>query len=92
MALGHLRRDAELRIHAVERVEDHEAVVAGDIGGGDMRIEDAEIRLRDELQHPVAGRLRQRRGAEGTAQRHAGTAKENVASKHGPDPAFVATE
>ena len=30
-----------------------------------MRIEDAEIRLRDELQHPAAGRLRQAPGRRG---------------------------
>ena len=57
-----------------------------------MRIEDAEIRLRDEFQHPAAGRLRQGRGAEGSRPAPAGTAKENIASKHGPVPAFVAGE
>lgn len=50
VALDHLRRGAEGAVHAVERVEDHVAVVAGDVREGRHRIERDEILLRDEAQ------------------------------------------
>jgi len=50
VALDHLRRGAIGRVHAVERVEDHVAVVAGDVREGRHRIERDQILLRDEAQ------------------------------------------
>jgi hypothetical protein len=62
MARGHLRMRAEGMIHAIERVPDHVAMVADDVGGDRDRVQPAEIGLRHEADHPRPGRLRQRRG------------------------------
>ena len=48
--VDHLRLDLELRVDREQRVVDHVAVVAGDVGRGRDRIEDAQIRLRHELE------------------------------------------
>ena len=50
---GHLRLRLELRVQAVERVVNQEGMVARDIGGGDDGVDHRDVRLRDELQHPV---------------------------------------
>ena len=52
MTLGHLRMGAELVVHAIERVPDHVAMVADDVGGDRDRVQPAEIGLRHEAQHP----------------------------------------
>ena len=57
VALGHLRMGAELVVHAIERVPDHVAMVADDVGGDRDRVQPAEIGLRHEAQHPRPGRL-----------------------------------
>jgi hypothetical protein len=58
----HLGLDLELRIDGEQRVVDHVAMVARDVRGGGNGIQDAQIRLRDELQHFLFG-LRERVGA-----------------------------
>ena len=73
----HLRRRLEIGVHAVQRVEDHVAVVAADIGGGGDRIERDQILLRGEAQRggglrPHGGRTRQGRDQAGARGRHQG--------------------
>jgi hypothetical protein len=62
VALGHLRLRTHLLVQAVQRVPDEVAVVAGDVGGGDDRVEHAEVGDGREAQHPR--RLRQPRPRE----------------------------
>jgi hypothetical protein len=64
VAGGHLRMGAELVVHAVERVPDHVAMVADDVGGDRDRVQPAEIGLWHEAQHARPGRLRERRRGE----------------------------
>ena len=59
----HLRRGAELAVHAVERVEHHVAVVAGDVGEGGDGIERHHVLLRREAER--GGRLRPHGGGSG---------------------------
>ena len=46
----HLRLTCGSRVHAEERVEHHEGVVARDVGRGPDRVEHREVGLRDETQ------------------------------------------
>ena len=48
--IDHLRLRLEVLVEREQRVVDHVAVVARDVGRGPDRIEAAQIRLRDELQ------------------------------------------
>src|SRR5262249_28567798 len=58
MLADHLRLRRELGVDRKQRVEDAVTVVAGDVGGGPDRVEDAQIRLCDEFQRlPVIRRL-----------------------------------
>ena len=50
VAGDHLRLRAELLVDAIERVEDQEAVVAGDEAGGDDRVEDRRVGLGHETE------------------------------------------
>jgi hypothetical protein len=52
--VDHLRLDLEVAVQREQRVVDHVAVVAHDVGGGPDRIEDLEIRMVDDAE----GRLR----------------------------------
>jgi hypothetical protein len=47
-----LRARAELGVHAIKRVIDHEAMVADDVAAGRHRIHGAEIGMRDEARRP----------------------------------------
>ena len=58
----HLRAGFVLAVGAVERVEHHEAMIAGDVGGGPMRVEHGEVGLRHELQQLQASRACPGRG------------------------------
>ena len=50
VAGDHLRLGAELGVQAVERVEDQQRVVAGDVGAGDDGVEHGEVGDGDEAQ------------------------------------------
>ena len=50
MAFDHLRADAVFVVLAIERVEHHEAVVAGLVGCGDDGIGDGEVGIRHEAE------------------------------------------
>jgi hypothetical protein len=67
-ALDHLRTRLELGVKREERVVDHVAVIADDVGGGPDRIDDLEIRVHDGLQRLA------RLGVDGRCgeQRHGG--------------------
>ena len=47
----HLRLDLKLGIGGEQRVVDHVPVVAGDVRGGGDGIENAQVSLRNELEH-----------------------------------------
>ena len=75
VAGDHLRRGLEAVLLAglpVQRVEHHVAVVARHVGRGPDRIEDRQVRLRDEFQHPLVLRLRRPRAAPGSRPRPRG--------------------
>ena len=55
--VDHLRLDSEPAVDGEQRVVDHVAVVAHDVGGGPHRVEDLHVGMHDDLQ-----RLRRRRG------------------------------
>ena len=64
--LDHLRLDLALLVHREERVVDHVAVVAGDVGRGPDRIDDLEVRMHDDAQRRLRrGRERPHGGARG---------------------------
>src|SRR4051794_10282227 len=48
--LDHLRLDLALAVHGEERVVDHVAVVAGDVGSGPDRVDDLEVGMHDRFE------------------------------------------
>src|SRR5262249_693868 len=54
----HLRADIALRIHGEQRVVNHVAVIAHDVGSGPDRIHDLEIRVHDNAQRGLRRRGR----------------------------------
>ena len=48
--VDHLRLDLALLVHREERVVDHVAVIAGDVGGGPDRVDDLEVGMHHHLQ------------------------------------------
>ena len=69
--VDHLRLDLEIRIGREQDVIHHVAVVAGDVGRCPDRIEDPQIRLRDEL--------------DGLPLRHGSPARDRTERKDEPD-------
>ena len=63
----HLRLDLALGVHGEERVVDHVAVIAHDVGGRPDRIDDLEIRVQDHAQRRLGadGRDARERGERG---------------------------
>jgi hypothetical protein len=86
VAIDHLRRRLEIGVHAVERVEDHVAVVAADVAGGGDGIERHQVLLRREFQR--RRRLRADRCGAGEPGRHAGGGGtlQNAAAVHDAGP------
>ena len=65
MAFGHLRLGVIVRIGAVKLVEHQAAMVAGDVGGGGVRVQEDEVDLGDEAQDACAFGRDDRRGGQG---------------------------
>jgi hypothetical protein len=63
-ARGHLRLGNAIGRHRVERVEDVMGVIGGDQGRRQDRIEQGQVRLRNELEGGRLGRLADRRSGE----------------------------
>ena len=75
--VDHLRLGLEVFVHREQRVVDHVAVVAADVGGGPDRIDVLQVGMRDDAQHRAARlaeaglgeqRRRQRAADEGTTR------------------------
>ena len=60
--LEHLRLDLALLVHGEERVVDHVAVVARDVGGGPDRIDDLDVGMHHRLQGSLGVAGADRRG------------------------------
>jgi hypothetical protein len=81
--VDHLRLDLAGGIGREQRIVDHVAVIARDVGGGPDRVEDLEIRMRHDPQR----RLRLGRAGDAQRQRRGdGRSPESANKRHGPSP------